>query len=158
MAKISIREMSAGKRRRRSLSYITFVFILAMILLILGAVFISGLSLFYTMLSWETKDDGWTLTKAERDILDTKTTRVLTSEILEIYDSIPEEKKGDGTSDEYRSAYKSHKRCIQNPCCESPEWMRAGLFTVIYPFSRTYRLGITAISCRPSLPVARAHV
>ena len=28
------------------------------------------------------------------------------SQILEIYDSIPEEKKGDGTSDEYRSAYK----------------------------------------------------
>ena len=106
MAKISIREMSAGKRRRRSLSYTTFVFILIMVLLILGAVFFSGLSLFYTMLAWETKDDGWTLTKAERDILDTRATRTLTSEILEIYDSIPEEKRGDGTSDEYRSAYK----------------------------------------------------
>ena len=105
MTKRSVREMSLNGRRRRSLSSVTFMFILTMVFLVGVAIFFSGLSLFYTMLSWETKEDAWTLTNTEKDILDTKRTRETADEILRIYDSIPEDEKGDGTGEEYRAAF-----------------------------------------------------
>ncbi|MBQ9060306.1 MAG: 23S rRNA (uracil(1939)-C(5))-methyltransferase RlmD, partial [Firmicutes bacterium] len=105
MARVSIREMSSSNRKRKSLSATTFLLILSIVFLIGSAVFLSGFYLFSTTLGWETKEDGSTLTDTEADLLNTVRTRRITDEILRIYDSIPEEEKGDGSSEEYQAAF-----------------------------------------------------
>ena len=101
----------------RSISVKTGIITLLIVLVIGFAAAFAATTLFRTIMTWETKMDVWSLAKAEVQIVNSEETEKMIDDIIKTYDSIPEEKRGDGTGEEYKKAFASfidnHYRFVQ---------------------------------------------
>ena len=103
--KKSVREMTPGERKRHSLTTRSFLGIQALFFA-LGVVILAAGFLLYldgTLHSYCVHSAKFA--QAETLLLDPEQTRAKAEEILAIYDSIPEEERGDGTGKEYQSRF-----------------------------------------------------
>ena len=101
----ALRENGFRIKKYRALATRTFIIILIMSLLIGCVGFWIGHELFRTIFAWVTKDDIQAMTRAESRIVSTEEMYDVTGQILSIYDSIPDEEKGDGTGEDYLAAF-----------------------------------------------------
>ena len=101
----------------RSISVKTGIITLLIVLVIGFAAAFAATTLFRAIMTWETKMDVWSLAKAEVQIVASEETEKMIDDIIKTYDSIPEEKRGDGTGEEYKKAFASfidnHYRFVQ---------------------------------------------
>ncbi len=90
---------------RRSLSRKTFVATLMLTAFIGVIILIAGFSLYYNGALREYRNRTFNNAKAVAMVLDKKEARDKADQILEIYDSVPEEERGDGSGQSYRSKF-----------------------------------------------------
>ena len=105
MAKKSVREMGKHEKRRHSLSFKTLL-TTQLLALLLGVILVAaGFLLYFLGIMWETCDRTSNMAAAEALMLDRSDADAKTKEILQVYDSTPEEIRGDGKSPEYRDKF-----------------------------------------------------
>lgn len=92
---------------RRSLNVKSFWITMLMLFLMGGTILIAGFLLYSTTVSREFLVSTWNQANAEAAVVEQADYRKKCDEILAIYDSIPEEERGDGTSDEYKAKFTS---------------------------------------------------
>ncbi len=105
MANKSVREMGKHEKRRHSLSFKTLL-TTQLLALLLGVILVAaGFLLYFLGIMWETCDRTSNMAAAEALMLDRNDADAKTKEILKVYDSIPEETRGDGSSSEYQDRF-----------------------------------------------------
>lgn len=92
---------------RRSLNRKTFIITLILTLCIGVTVLIAGFALYLKGVTHEYYVSTWNQANAEAAVLEQTNYRSICDEILRIYDSIPEEERGDGQSPEYLEKFES---------------------------------------------------
>ncbi len=107
MTKKSVREMGKMERKRHSLTTKSALGVQLLAFIVGITVLFAGFALYFVAVFYEYSINTAKLAKAEAVMLDVAETRVKTDEIIEIYDSIPEEERGDGTSAEYQAKFDS---------------------------------------------------
>ena len=90
---------------RRSLGTKTFLITLALTMGIGAAVLIFGFLLYVVGVMHEYMVNTWNQANAEAAVISQTDYRRLSETVMSIYDSIPDEEKGDGTSEEYIAKY-----------------------------------------------------
>lgn len=90
---------------RRSLGKKTFVITLALTMGIGATVLIAGFLLYVGGVMHEYTVNTWNQANAEAAVISQTDYRRLCHTVMDIYESIPDEEKGDGTSDEYIAKY-----------------------------------------------------
>ena len=101
----SVREMTPKERRRHSLTTKTFLGIQRLTFVIGAMILVVGFVLYLDGTLHSYCVQAAKLAKAETLLLDPDQTREKTEEILAVYDSIPEEDRGDGTGRAYQSRF-----------------------------------------------------
>ena len=88
--------------RRKSLNRKTFFITLALTMGIGVTVLIVGFVLYLSGVTHEYMVNTWNQANAEAATIDRTDYRAICDEVLRVYDSIPEEERGDGNSPEYK--------------------------------------------------------
>ena len=101
----SVREMTPRERRRHSLTTKSFLGVQGLFILTGVLILVAGFLLYLDGTLHSYCVHVAKVAKAETLLLEPEQTRAKAEEILEIYDSIPEEERGDGTGKDYQSRF-----------------------------------------------------
>ena len=101
----SVREMTPRERRRHSLTTRSFLGVQGLFFLVGVVILVAGFLLYLDGTLHSYCVHTTKLAQAETLLLDPAQTRAKAEEILKIYDSIPEEERGDGTGRAYLSRF-----------------------------------------------------
>ena len=117
---------------KRSLGTKTFVITLALTMGIGATVLVAGFLLYLGGVTHEYIVNTWNQANAEAAVISQTHYQRLCNRVMTIYDSIPDEEKGDGTSEEYIAEYEGIResedfqsvlkamKSLQNRKCLSP--------------------------------------
>ena len=129
----SIREMSALERMRHSLGSRTFHAIMALVIVVSAAAIAFGFYLYINTVTREYSTQTWYLSQAAKSFLDGATTQKKCEQILEIFDSLPEEERiHNGRGEEYQAHF---------------DVVRDGVFNDIRTRLRKVRSNDMALAC-----------
>ena len=109
MPKKSVREMSVLQRAGHSLGMKTFLAILLLVVIICMAAILMGFGLYKNAVVREYRAESWHLSRIATRMTDRAQIVQKTKEILELYDSIPEEDKREGFDSEYLQQFVKEK-------------------------------------------------